>query len=392
MTMRKWLAVLMASYVLFSGTFTYAAVPKTEVSGDKLHLKAKAAVLMDANSGKILYVKNGKEALAPASMTKLMTLVLAMKAINSGKVAWSDQVPVSDEAYQMGGAQIWLEPGEQISLRQLLKAIAIGSANDACVAIAEYIGGSEEEFVNMMNQEAKVLGMENSNFANPHGLDEAGHAVSAVDMAKLARYAVTVPGLLKLTAMMEDRTIRNGKGGFLWLINHNRLLSSYKGMDGLKTGFTSKAGFCLTATAKRDGFRLISVVMGEPDAKTRTIETRTLLNYGFSQFSSVPIVKANHSMATVKVIQGIDASIPVSPAEDVYLTIQKGENRKISQKVELPDSVQAPIQKGQAIGRLIVYQSGEKIGEVPLIATASMDKLIGVKLFLHVLRGALHSA
>jgi D-alanyl-D-alanine carboxypeptidase (penicillin-binding protein 5/6) len=352
--------------------------------------KARAAVLMDVATGRVLYSKNPDTPQPIASMTKLMTLYVALQAVARGKVHLTDQVPVSEAAYRTGGSQIWLEPGESLPLQQLLTAIAVGSANDACVAVAEHVAGSVPAFVAEMNRTAMRLGMRHTHFTNPHGLDEAGHASSARDMAILARAAVRVPGLLALTAVREDRSIRDGKGGKLWLVNHNRLLGRYQGLDGLKTGFTNGAGYCLAATALRDGMRLVAVVMGEPTSKTRFQEAGSLLDYGFTGWRSVLVVPADKVFGPVPVLHGVVPAVRAHVPGGLAVLLPRREEARLTTRVHLRPNVSAPVAKGTVLGRLTVLEGGRPIAEARLVSVTAVERMTFRSLFLRLLRGVLH--
>lgn len=252
---------------------------------DSLNLSSESAILMDAESGKILYEKNIEEKLPMASMTKIMSMLLIMENIENGSLKYEDKVIISENASGMGGSQVFLQKGEEYTVNDLLKCIAVSSANDAVVAMAEKISGSVDEFVTLMNEKAKNLGLKNTNFANPHGLDNENHYSTAYDMAIIAKELLKHEDILKYTSIYEDY-LTKPDGSQVWLVNTNRLVRFYDGVDGLKTGYTTEAGYCLTATAKKNDLRLISVVMKSPSAEERSSDTSTLLTYGFNSFKS----------------------------------------------------------------------------------------------------------
>lgn len=386
--MQRWLSWSWLVLWLFGFmSVSFAAAPQPELA-----TKARSAILVDAATGQTLYEKAADSPSAIASMTKLMTLYLAMRALEKGKVHWNDPVPVSEEAYRTGGSQIWLEPGETLPFGQLLKAIAIGSANDACVAVAEFLAGSVPNFVAEMNSEAKRLGMHHTHFANPHGLDQADHYSTARDMAILARAAVRVPGLLALTRQREDRTIRDGKGGHLWLVNHNRLLGRYPGLDGLKTGYTDKAGYCLTATAEREGMRLIAVVMGLASSKERFAEAANLLNYGFANWQSVHVISAGARFGPIPVVKGTARNVYARVPGGVAVLLPRTAERtpKLTTAVSLPRHLVAPVTQGQVLGEVRVLADGKVVAKAPLRAEASVARLSWMDLFWRLLGGVLH--
>ncbi len=375
------LAVVLVGMLAPSATQAAATPPKIDVG-------APSAILVEASTGQTIFSKNAQEERAPASMTKVMTLHLALQALRTHRARVTDPVSVSDNAYRLGGSQIWLEPGETIALGQLLRAIAIGSANDACVAVAEHLAGSESAFVAQMNAEAKRLGMTHTHYANSHGLDADGHYTTAQDMAILARAVVTDPGLLQLTSQREDRTIRDGKGGHLWLVNTNRLLGKVPGLDGLKTGYTGKAGYCLTATAQRQGLRLVAVVMGDATSKERFADITTLLQSGFSNFEAVLLAKGGQPLGSVKVLRGTGTDVPVVVARDVHAVRPRGEALTVKLQPKLPQELRAPVRKGQAVGEAEILSAGQKIASVPLIAARGVARATWIGILTAVLRQA----
>lgn len=350
-------------------------------------IASPSAILMDAGSGRVLYAKNAETARPPASMTKLMTLVVALNALKAGKVRWNTPIGVSERAYHMGGSQIWLEPGETLPFRQMMLGIAVGSANDACVAVAEHLYGSEEAFVAAMNRMANSLGMTHTHYVNSHGLDAPGHELSAHDMARLARYAVNLPGVLELTHRREDRSVRDGKGGTLWLVNPNRLLVTYPGVDGLKTGYTSQAGYCITATVAREGMRLIAVVMGAPSAKVRNADASALLSYGFANYEVVPVAKAGETMGSLPVLRGTHLMVPAVLAKDLAVLVEKGQPAKLTRRVQLTSELSAPVAAGQNVGRAVVLSGSQIVASAPLVAGYAVDRLSGFKMFVRLIEG-----
>lgn len=352
-------------------------------------VRAPAAILVTESGGQTLFSRNADARRAPASMTKIMTLHLALQAVAKHRAKMTELVPVSENAYRLGGSQIWLEPGESLQLGQLLRAIAVGSANDACVAVAEHLAGSEEAFVAQMNREAKRLGMRDTHYANSHGLDNPDHYTSARDMALLARAAIHDPGLLKLTAIRQDRTIRDGKGGHLWLVNHNRLIGRFPGLDGLKTGFTDSAGYCLAATAQREGFRLIAVVMGDKTSKERFSDAATMLQHGFSFYKTVRLARRGQMLGQVRVTRGAMARVAAVVRSDVTAVRPRDENAKITLKPVLPGRVTAPVRKGDPMGRAVILSAGRPVGEVQLVAGNCVKRVTIASLFTGLARALL---
>lgn len=363
-------------WTLAASAWVYAAPSPVGITPPP-PVTAKAAILIDAGSGKVLWEKNAQERLPMASVTKLMTLVLAFRAIQHGKASMRDLVPVSMEAYRTGGSQIWLEPGERLTLRQMLTAIAVGSANDAAVAVGEYLAGSTGQFVQLMNQEAARLGMRDTHFSNPHGLPALDHYSTAHDLALLAERAAKTPGLLQLTSMWQDKTIRNGKGGYLWLVNHNRLLRAYPGADGLKTGYTQAAGFCLVATALRGQTRMIAVVLGAPTSKDRFDDAASLMSWGFSNFKSVAVVRQRDVLGEVRVLRGSQKTVQAVAARALQVTVTRGESKTLNQSIQLLPEVGAPVASGQRLGTLTVSRGSTTVDRVPLVA-ANPVRAVGV--------------
>lgn len=349
--------VMLLSFVLT----LFCCIP---VQADVLDIKASAYILMDADSGKVLMAENENMRLAPASMTKLMTLILAMEDLEEGKVGLNDRVVASENAWAMGGSQIYLEPGEEMSMEDLLIAIAVGSANDACVAVAEHLEGSHKNFVQRMNEKARMMGLTNTHFANSHGLTADKHYTSAHDMAVIARYALMYPKLLEYTAIKEY-SLRQGN---FKLYNTNKLLWWYQGADGFKTGYTDEAKFCLTSTAKRDGLRLIGVVMASPDKHGNFRDTMQLFNYGFAKYAYKTFFSEGSICGTVKVGKGITERVEVIAEENVGSIIPKGDEKKVTSRQELLPYVNAPVAEGQKLGEMLVYCDGDLQKKVNLIA------------------------
>ncbi|WP_090113566.1 MULTISPECIES: D-alanyl-D-alanine carboxypeptidase family protein [unclassified Cohnella] len=351
-----------------------SAAPPSSGPQTDLAANARSAVLMDADSGTVVYEKNSHSALPPASITKIMTMLLVMEAIDDDRIKLTDQVSTSEYAASMGGSQIFLEPGEQMTVNDMLKGVAMASGNDASVALAEKLAGSEEEFVKMMNKRAGELGMKDTRFANCNGLPAAGHVSSAHDIAVMSRELLKHPEITKYTGAYQDY-LRKDKEKPFWLVNTNKLVRFYPGADGLKTGFTSEAKFCLSATAKRDNLRMIVVVMGEPNTKTRNAEVSKLLDYAFSQYSNVQIYKAGDAIGKLKIEKGESAELPLTAKHSYSVLVRKGEGGKdIRHELALQDKVMAPVTAGQQVGKLIVYRGNEVLAEFPIEAPVHVDK------------------
>lgn len=335
--------------------------------------KARSAVLMDATTGAILYEKNSHESLPPASITKIMTMLLVMEALDEGKIKLQDQVRVSEKAASMGGTQIYLEPGEQMSVDDLLKGVALASANDASVALAEFIAGSEERFVAMMNQKAKELGLKDTHFKNTNGLPEEGHVSSAYDIAVMSRELLKYPKITQYTRRYEDYLRKNSKKPF-WLVNTNKLVRFYPGVDGLKTGFTQEAKYGLSATAKRGNMRIIAVVMGEPDIKTRNSEVVQMLDYAFQRYKTHRLFRRGDFIGSVTIHKGNPKKISVYAERDIAVLLKKGDSAKQIQHKLVLNRLEAPVKKGSVLGRLQLLNSGKVVAEIPLEAKQSISK------------------
>ena len=345
---------------------------------------AKSAILIEASTGKVIYEKNSHEKLAPASMTKMMSMLVIVENIENGVIGWDDMVTASENASKMGGSQILLETGEQMSVTDLFKGVAVASGNDAVVALAEAIAGTEEEFVSMMNTRAKELGLTDTVFKNPHGLDDANHYSSAYDMMLIARELVKHEKVLEYTAIYEDY-LRKGTDKELWLVNTNKLTRFYPGVDGLKTGFTDTAGYCLTATAKKNGMRLIAVVMGEADSKVRNAEVTSMLDYGFAQYKVNEILNTNTIISKVEIEKGKEKEIELVPIKSATVVTKKTETLgKITYDLHL-DSVKAPVKIGDKVGTLDILENGSKIDQIDVTVKEDVKKANFLDLFLRYL-------
>lgn len=332
----------------------------------ELETSAKSAILIDENTGTILYNKNEHEKMPMASMTKIMSMLLIMEKINDGSLTYDDEVVISQEASSMGGSQIFLQVGDKYKVRELLKSVAMASANDAVVALAEKTYGSKESFIEAMNNKAKKLNLKNTNFVNVHGLDEENHYSSAYDMAMMARELLKYEEILTFTSVYEEY-LQKPDGSQIWLVNTNKLVRFYDGVDGLKTGYTQNAGYCLTATAKRNNLRLISVVMGEDSIEMRSQDTVKLLNYAFNSYKVNLIKSKNDVLGKVRVEKGKVEYVDVVLINDATELLNV--NDKISDyKFELSvDKIIAPIKKGDIVGKVkILNEKNELINEVSI--------------------------
>ena len=383
-SMGRILAALAGCGVLAAGPLAGVAratppAPATE---------ARAAILVDGQTGQVLSAYRADRRLPMASVTKLMTLVLAFRSIAQGRARLSDWVPVSEEAYRTEGSQIWLEPGERLTLAQMLTAIAVGSANDASVAVAQFLSGSTAAFVERMNREAARLNMAGTHFDNPHGLPSLQHYSTAADLARLAVAAVNTPGLLRVTSHWQNRTIRNGRGGTLWLVNPNRLLRTYPGTDGLKTGYTRAAGFCLVATTLRQGTRLIAVILGASTSRARFSGAAALLSWGFSHFQSVTVVRAGQAIGAVQVRRGRASQVLAVVSRRVVLTRPRGA-AGVRVQLSLPRTVVAPVAMGQRLGVATITTADGVRSQVPLVAAAGVPAVAVPELFWRFFRALL---
>ena len=334
---------------------------------------AKSAILLEASTGEVIFEKNSHEKLHPASMTKMMSMLLILENIEKGVINWDDIVTVSSNASSMGGSQILLETNEQMSVSDLFKGIAVASGNDAVVAMAEKIAGTEEEFVNMMNKRANELGLTDTNFKNCHGLDDANHYSSASDMAKIAMELVKHEKLFEYTSIYEDY-LREGTDRKFWLVNTNKLVRFYSGADGLKTGYTGEAGFCLTATAKRNGMRIIAVVMGEPDSKTRTSDVSSMLDYAFAQYETETFLSTESILDTININKGKKEFVNIVPKENVTILNKKTDNKKnATYKLEMYD-MKLPLKKGDTVGKLSVYVDDNLYRDIDVTVSEDIDK------------------
>lgn len=350
--------------------------------GSTLELQAKSAILMDAGTGSILLEKNAHEKLPIASITKVMSMLLVMEAIESEKLTFDDIVQVSENAYSFGGSQVYLKPGEEFTVAEMMKAVAIHSANDATVALAEKVAGSEETFVSLMNEKAKRLGMKNTNFLDCTGLTDEGHYSTAYDIALMSRELVTKhPKILEFTSIWMD-TFRDGK---FELVNRNKLVRFYDGANGLKTGYTSKAGHCLVATAKRNNLFLISVVLGEPDSKTRFAESRKLLDFGFANYETVKLNSKGEEVQQVVVKKGLKAEVKAIFPDDVKFLMRKGSKDKVERVIKLQESITAPVKAGQKIGEVVYKVKGKEIGKADLVANEDVKKASFLRLFFRMI-------
>ena len=358
------------SNFIYANGYLYDLIQRSDVSSiatnanPSFSFESEAQVLMEVETGNILYANNAEEKMLPASVTKLMTLLLLMEKIDSGTISYSDTIICSKNASEMGGSQIWFEEGESLTVDEALKAICVVSANDVTVAVAEKIGGSEENFVQMMNEKAKSLGMNNTHYMNSHGIDEEGHYTCAYDQALLARELITKhPNILKYTSIWMD-TLRNGETE---LTSTNKLIRFYDGATGLKTGYTSLAMYNLVGSATRGNTTFISVIMKAPSSDVRLKETKTLLDYGFSNFETKKLVSQNNDLDEIDVDKNITEKLKTKICEDVYALCEKGSQPNFETNIVYNEKICAPLYEGDVVGKIQILNNGELFDEKNII-------------------------
>lgn len=381
---------LIAGFLVLLLGWTSAAVPvyaeeQVKDGGGsnqgELAPSARSAILLDADTGTVIYEKNSHDKLPPASITKIMTMLLVMEAIDEGRLKLTDKVQTSEYAASMGGSQIFLEPGEEMTVDDMLKGVALASGNDASVALAEKIAGSEEGFVKMMNDKAAELGMKDTHFVNCNGLPAENHYTSAHDIAVMSRELLKYDQITEYTGIYQDYLRKDSEKPF-WLVNTNKLVRFYSGADGLKTGYTSEAKFCLSATAKRDGLRTVAVVMGAPDTKTRNQEVSRMFDYAFAQYTMRSIYKPGEVLGIVKVQKGMMPEIMIQADKDYSVLVKKGvKDPDIRHEIQMEPNLKAPVSAGQVVGKLSVYQGDRLVKEFELTSTVEVKKAGFWKLF-----------
>lgn len=364
--MRKFrpIAVILICAVLL------ATLPAAPAQGAEPELESKSAVLIDSGTGQILFEKNSHQRQAPASVTKIMTLLVCWEAVAAGKASLTDQVETSENAWKLGGSQIWLEPGEKMSLQDLLMAIAVGSANDACVAAGEHIFGSHEGLVAKMNEKAAELGLQDTHFVNAYGFSDPNHYTTAYDMAQIGRQLLKYPTVMQWVGTK----VYDIRGGEPRLFNRNKLLWWYQGADGFKTGWTTEAGYCLASTVERDGLRLVACTLGSSRIYGNFRDSMKLYDYGFKKYAFKQIAPAGQICGTVKVSKGDAAQVEAIAPERVGAMIVKGAEQNITSQVELPAAVDAPVKKGQKIGEIVILKGDQEISRLPLVAKEDIKR------------------
>lgn len=398
----KAISVFLAAVLLFSLNLSAATVSSecdiTDINvpisatgeaaaeGTVLDIKAKSAILMEVNTGRVLYEMNADEVLPPASITKIMSLLLVMEAIDRGDMSVEDVISASEHACSMGGSQIWLEPGESMTVDDLLKAAVIASANDATVALGEAIAGSEEGFVAMMNAKAGELGMTSTTFKNATGLDSEGHSSTAHDVAIMSCELIKHDLIKNYSTVWMD-TLRGGESE---LVNTNKLVRFYEGTTGLKTGTTSGAGYCLAATAERNGLELAAVVMSGDTSQDRFEGAKKLLDYGFANFQYTTVTPETPKDLAVKVDGGTKQSVKLEPSGEFGALMKRSESANISQKLNIPDSVASPVKKGDKIGTVDIYVGEEQVGAIDIVASEDVDKMTFLTAFWWIVKGIIN--
>jgi len=378
---------LMTVFLCF--VFLISSYPCFSADALEFDIDAKSAILMEASSGKVLYEKNPHEKLPPASITKIMTMLLVMEAVDRKEISLDDKVLISERAASMGGSQLYLEPGEEKTVEELLKGVAVASANDAAVALAEYISGTEEMFIKKMNERAKELGMKNTQFMNTNGLPQEGHLTTAYDIGLMSRELLKHPKVHDwLTIWMTTMKVGlpNKKTTNLELTNTNRLIKTYPGANGIKTGYTADAKYCLSASATKNGLTLIAVILGSPTSQIRFAEAQKLLNYGFSTYSSVPIAKKNQVIREIPVEKGKEQKVAAVTESELNVVVKKGEEDKVQKEIVLPDKIKAPFAAGEKIGEIIVKKENEEIGRVNIITKKEIESASFFNIFQNIMK------
>lgn len=364
----------MKKYIIIGILFSFFT-SNTIVYGEQLDFaeEARSAILLERDTGKILYSKNENEKLPPASMTKIMTMLLIMEAIDKGELSLKEMIRVSDRASSMGGSQVFLESGEEMSVKDLLKGIAIASGNDASVALAERIAGSEEAFVRMMNEKSQELNLKNTHFVNSSGLPAKDHYSTAYDTAIISKELLKYEAITEYTSIYDDY-LRKGDKNEFWLVNTNKLVRFYPGVDGLKTGYTNEAKYCLAATAKKKNMRAIAVVMGAETSKKRNAMISNMLDYAFNHYETEKLYEKGEKVTHIYDLQSENLLNNIVTSEPISTIQKKGEKKKeITKEIQLNDQLTLPIQKGEKVGTLIIKQGGETISKTPLVTEENIE-------------------
>ena len=369
--MKKILSITIAMLICLTG------IPAVFAEPAALELSAPSAILIEASTGQVLFEKNSHEKLPPASVTKIMTMLLTIEAVDSGKIKIDDMVQCSEFAASMGGSQVYLEPGEQMSVREMLKAVAVASGNDAAAALAEFVAGSHDAFVTLMNERAKQLGMNDTNFVNCNGLDDPNHYTSAYDIALMSKELVSHPLIFEFTTIWMD-SLRNGEFG---LVNTNKLIRFYEGANGLKTGSTSIAKYCLSASAKRNNMNLIAVILAAPTSKDRFGDATKMLDYGFANYAIANSLITEEELQPVRVLKGTQEQVETMVPEGFNVLVSKAKLNSIEKTMTIPEEIEAPIQAGEKIGEIEFTIDGQKIGGTDILARSNVDKVNPFEMF-----------
>ncbi|MBC6002399.1 D-alanyl-D-alanine carboxypeptidase dacC precursor [uncultured Clostridium sp.] len=382
--MRRFTSIVLAMIMVIMSLSTTAFADDKKVQGP-INISSKTAILMDVGSGQILFEKNPHEKLPPASVTKVMTMLLIVEALDSGKIKLDDEVQISERASEMGGSQIFLEPGETQKVDDLLKGIAVASANDACVAMAEYVGGSEEEFVAMMNNKAKQLGMNDTNFSNTNGLPIENHYTSAHDIAIMSRELLKHDKITKYLTTWMDQIVVGKKKTTIGLANTNKMIKHYQGATGVKTGFTQEAKYCLSASAKRGETHLVAVTLGAPTTQERFKDSSSLLSYGFANYESVKLCSKSDKIATLTLDKADDNKVNLVAKDDLTALIKKGESKDFTKKIDVSKNIDLPVKKGTKLGTISIYKGDKQVGKIDLINEKDINKASYFKMFERVI-------
>ena len=372
---KKFKQGLCIALILFTNLFVSTPFNQIAYGAEEdsmSNIEAKSALLMEPMSGKILYERNIDEKFAPASVTKIMTMLIAMEGIDSGKISLEDKVTCSENAKNMGGSTMLLDTGEVRTMEELLKGVAIASGNDAAVAIAEYIGGTEDDFVKLMNDRASEIGMKNTTFKNSNGLPAEGHLSTARDIAIMSQELLKHPTILKYSGIYME-TISEGRKSPIELVNHNKLVRFFPGCDGLKTGFTNEAKYCISATAKKNGVRMLTVIMGAPTYKTRNRDAGLLMNFGFSKFEGKKLFAKDEDVEEIPMGKQTDRVFIAKAKEDLEVVVPKGSKEELVKKIVV-DEIKDEYKEGDIIGKCEVYLGEEKVGEVELYSDRDIEK------------------
>ncbi|HHU28287.1 TPA: D-alanyl-D-alanine carboxypeptidase [bacterium] len=388
--LRKIFATLVIVTLMFTFNFeTTKVVANTNPDQPLINTKGKSSLLMEYTTGKIIFAKNEHEKMYPASMTKMVGMHLVLNAIKDGKIDWEDDVQVSSKAASMGGTQIFLQPGEVMKVKDLFKSVAINSANDAMFALGELVGGSEENFIKMMNDFVREIGLKNTNFANIVGFDDENHYSTAYDMAIIGRTLLGHGDTILNFTKIYDSYVREDTSSPFWLVNTNKLVKFYNGMDGLKTGFTQKSKYCLTATAKRDNLRFIAVSMGNNTIQERSQDITTMLNYGFANYSAIKVYQQGEVIDTLHIEDAKRPKVPIIVTDNIYMVVRKGEKLdSLKARIEYVKN-SSPIAEREVVGKLIIKNSDNWEARFDVVTAVKVEQLTFWDLFIKTLQECL---